>query len=208
MPHNSKAVHNCSTLKNQTETPVQCAFGLSRQSICGSGACRRIVYWQCGATSTLLSIRVPAERFDELRAQIRKLSLRVESESIDAQDLTQQYVDQEARRRTEREAGRHAHSRKSTSCCWWTTRPVRARCALRKKKADPSCGGGRQAHSPADRAPETALRRRTCDGRERHRRGTAHAVRARLLSWRHEAQGFRQGKGRPSRHRAVPAQGR
>jgi hypothetical protein len=45
----------------------------------------------------LLSIRVPAERFDEFRAQIRELSLRVESESIDAQDLTQQYVDQDAR---------------------------------------------------------------------------------------------------------------
>ena len=54
---------------------------------------------------------------------------------------------------------------------------------------------------PADRAPETALRGRTCDGRERHRGGTAPAVRARLLSWRRAAQGFRQGKGRPSRHR-------
>jgi hypothetical protein len=36
-----------------------------------------------GATSTLLSIRVPAERFDEFRVQFRKLSLRVESDSID-----------------------------------------------------------------------------------------------------------------------------
>jgi len=51
------------------------------------------------ATSASLSIRVPAERFDEVRAQIRKLSLRVESESIDAQDVTKQYVDQEARLR-------------------------------------------------------------------------------------------------------------
>jgi hypothetical protein len=49
------------------------------------------------ATSALLSIRVPAEKYDEVRAQIRKLSLRVESESIDAQDVTKQYVDQEAR---------------------------------------------------------------------------------------------------------------
>jgi hypothetical protein len=51
------------------------------------------------ATSASLSIRVPAERFDEVRAQIRNLSLRVESESIDAQDVTKQYVDQEARLR-------------------------------------------------------------------------------------------------------------
>ena len=51
------------------------------------------------ATSASLSIRVPAEEFDEVRAQIRKLSLRVESESIDAQDVTKQYVDQEARLR-------------------------------------------------------------------------------------------------------------
>ena len=48
------------------------------------------------ATSAFLSIRVPGEKFDEVRAQIRKLSFRIESESIDAQDLTQQYVDHEA----------------------------------------------------------------------------------------------------------------
>ena len=49
------------------------------------------------ATSALLNIRVPADKFGEVRAQIRKLSSRVESESIDAQDVTKQYVDQEAR---------------------------------------------------------------------------------------------------------------
>jgi Domain of unknown function (DUF4349) len=51
------------------------------------------------ATSALLSIRVPTDKFEEVRAQIRKLSLRMENESIDAQDVTKQYVDQEARRR-------------------------------------------------------------------------------------------------------------
>jgi hypothetical protein len=51
------------------------------------------------ATNASLSIRVPAQEFEEVRAQIRKLSLHVESESIDAQDLTKQYVDQEARLR-------------------------------------------------------------------------------------------------------------
>jgi hypothetical protein len=51
------------------------------------------------ATSASLSIRVPAEKFEEVRAQIRRLSLRIENESIDAQDVTKQYVDQEARLR-------------------------------------------------------------------------------------------------------------
>ena len=52
------------------------------------------------------------------------------------------------RRRAEREEGRRVRSKKSTSCCWWTTRPVRARCALRKKKADPSCGRKASSASP------------------------------------------------------------
>lgn len=51
------------------------------------------------ATSAALTIRVPAEKFDEVRVQIRNLGSRVESESIEAQDVTKQYVDQEARLR-------------------------------------------------------------------------------------------------------------
>jgi hypothetical protein len=46
-----------------------------------------------------LSIRVPTAKFEEVRAQIRKLGLRVDGESLDAQDVTKQYVDQEARLR-------------------------------------------------------------------------------------------------------------
>jgi hypothetical protein len=48
------------------------------------------------ATTGLLVIRVPAARFEEARAQIRKLGLRVESEKVDAQDVSRQYVDQDA----------------------------------------------------------------------------------------------------------------
>jgi hypothetical protein len=44
----------------------------------------------------MLTIRVPAARFEEARAEIHKLGLRVESEKIDAQDVTRQYVDQDA----------------------------------------------------------------------------------------------------------------
>ena len=49
------------------------------------------------ATSGALTIRVPAARLQEARAEIRKLGLRVESEKVDAQDVTRQYVDQDAR---------------------------------------------------------------------------------------------------------------
>jgi len=48
------------------------------------------------ASSGSLTIRVPAERFEQAREEIRQLSLRVESERIEAQDVTRQYVDQEA----------------------------------------------------------------------------------------------------------------
>ena len=48
------------------------------------------------ATNGSLTIRVPANRFEEARTEIRGLGLRVESEKVDAQDVTRQYVDQEA----------------------------------------------------------------------------------------------------------------
>lgn len=48
------------------------------------------------ATAATLSIRVPAARFEQARAEIRKLGLRVESERIEAQDVTRQYVDEDA----------------------------------------------------------------------------------------------------------------
>jgi hypothetical protein len=43
-----------------------------------------------------LTIRVPAARFEEVRAEIRKIALRVESEKVEAQDVTRQYVDEDA----------------------------------------------------------------------------------------------------------------
>ena len=51
------------------------------------------------ATSASLTIRVPAARFEEVRGEIRQLGLRVESEKLEAQDVTKQYVDREARLR-------------------------------------------------------------------------------------------------------------
>jgi hypothetical protein len=48
------------------------------------------------AGSGSLTVRVPAARFEEARAEIRKLGLRVESEKVEARDVTRQYVDQDA----------------------------------------------------------------------------------------------------------------
>jgi len=49
-----------------------------------------------GATSASLTICVPAARFEEARAELRKLAVRVDSEKVEAQDVTRQYVDQDA----------------------------------------------------------------------------------------------------------------
>ena len=49
--------------------------------------------------SASVTIRVPAMRLEEARSEIRKLGLRVETDRIDAQDVTKDYVDREARLR-------------------------------------------------------------------------------------------------------------
>jgi hypothetical protein len=46
-----------------------------------------------------LTIRVPASRLEETKGGIRKLAVRVDAEKTDAQDVTRQYVDMEARLR-------------------------------------------------------------------------------------------------------------
>jgi Domain of unknown function (DUF4349) len=46
-----------------------------------------------------ITIRIPATHFEDAKAQIRQLAARVESEKTDAQDVTRQYVDMEARLR-------------------------------------------------------------------------------------------------------------
>ncbi len=48
------------------------------------------------AGSGSLTIRVPAARFEEARAEIRMLGLMVERERVEAQDVTRQYVDEDA----------------------------------------------------------------------------------------------------------------
>jgi len=45
------------------------------------------------ALSASLTIRVPVSKFEEIRASISKLGVRVEGEKLEAQDATKQYVD-------------------------------------------------------------------------------------------------------------------
>lgn len=46
-----------------------------------------------------LTIRVPKARFEEARAEIKKLAAHVETETVQANDVTREYVDMEARLR-------------------------------------------------------------------------------------------------------------
>ena len=49
--------------------------------------------------SAFIAIRVPVARFEEVRTEIRKLGLRVDSDQLEAHDVTRDYVDREARLR-------------------------------------------------------------------------------------------------------------
>lgn len=49
--------------------------------------------------SAAVTVRVPVARFEEIRAAIRKLALRVENDRIEAEDVTRNYVDRAARLR-------------------------------------------------------------------------------------------------------------
>jgi hypothetical protein len=46
-----------------------------------------------------LTIRVPATKFQEVSAKLRSLSLRVESEGVESEDVSRRYVDEDARLR-------------------------------------------------------------------------------------------------------------
>ncbi len=55
------------------------------------------VYQSNGGKSGTITIRVPAGEFDATMAEIRELALEVESESTTSQDVTEEFVDLEAR---------------------------------------------------------------------------------------------------------------
>ncbi len=51
------------------------------------------------ASSASLTIRVPTDKFEQVRTEIGKIGLRIESEKLEAQDVTKQYIDLSARLR-------------------------------------------------------------------------------------------------------------
>ncbi len=59
----------------------------------------RIYETSSGTKSGTITIRVPADRFEETLAEIKKMAAKVENESVTAQDVTEQFVDFEARLR-------------------------------------------------------------------------------------------------------------
>jgi hypothetical protein len=67
------------------------------------GAGGFLVNWQANgdqeATNASLVIRVPVAQFESTRTAIRKLAQRVENERVEAEDVSRQYVDDEARLR-------------------------------------------------------------------------------------------------------------
>lgn len=50
-----------------------------------------------GIKSGSVTIRVPAQKFEEAMAEVKKLAVKVERETVNARDVTEQYVDLEAR---------------------------------------------------------------------------------------------------------------
>lgn len=55
------------------------------------------VYGSEQDSNASVTVRVPEARFEEVRAAVRMLGLRVEGDKLEAQDVTMQYVDQAAR---------------------------------------------------------------------------------------------------------------
>lgn len=51
------------------------------------------------ASTASLTVRLPADKFEHLRSEIRKFGREVDNEKFEAQDVTKQYIDQAARLR-------------------------------------------------------------------------------------------------------------
>ncbi len=56
------------------------------------------IYQSSGVPRGTVTIRVPAEQYEETVTRLRQLALRVESESANTQDVTEEFVDLEARK--------------------------------------------------------------------------------------------------------------
>ena len=103
-----------------------------------------------GATSGSLTIRVPAERFEEARAEIRKLSLRIDGDRLEAQDVTRDYVDRAAQlaESSSRGATASAHPEAGANC---EGHSRRKRETKRRTRQDRSAAGRVRGALQADR---------------------------------------------------------
>jgi hypothetical protein len=99
-PSPDRKLIRTSTLDMVVKTPSQSSEQIVRLA---EGAGGFLVSSQVSGSDTAptasLTVRVPAAQYEAIRAQIRQLGLRVESERVEAEDATKQYVDQEARLR-------------------------------------------------------------------------------------------------------------
>jgi len=97
---NERKIVRTSSVALVVEKPADAAAKIQQLA---EGAGGFLVNWEANgaqeATSASLMIRVPVAKFESTRAAIRKLAQRVENERVQAEDVSRQYVDDEARLR-------------------------------------------------------------------------------------------------------------
>lgn len=99
-PSEERRLVRMTTIEMSVRTPQQTAEQITRLAHGAGGyVLTSQVNGNQNASTASLTIRVPAANFEQVRAQIHQLGLRVDSENFEAQDVTKQYVDEEARLR-------------------------------------------------------------------------------------------------------------
>lgn len=86
------------SLDLEVADPVQTAEALRQLALREHGYLESSNVW--GAADSLqtaqVTLRVPAERFDEVRLEVRKLGVRMSNERVESKDVTGEYVDLES----------------------------------------------------------------------------------------------------------------
>jgi len=97
---NERKILRTSSIALIVEKPADAAGKVQQLAEAAGGF---LVNWQANgdqeATSASLMIRVPVAKFESTRTAIRKLAQRVENERVEAEDVSRQYVDDQARLR-------------------------------------------------------------------------------------------------------------
>ena len=95
-----RKIARTSSLALVAEKPAEAAARIQQLAERAGGF---LVSWEANgdkeATRVNVALCVPADRFEFTRAEIRKIAQRVESEQVQAEDVSRQYVDEEARLR-------------------------------------------------------------------------------------------------------------